>query len=134
MKLMNLTVLAAAILTVGNVASAADAKNTNRCVIYVSSNHPVCHGALVAGAAQYYTVNAWFVDTDPLANLNAGRCLERAKEYKAWCGDGNLIKANYVYAFFQTNDGTMNVISSVEGTDDKTYLGDGVARLLRWHD
>lgn len=133
MKIVNLTLLAAAIFS-ANVAQAADGKSTNRCLIYVSSAHPVCHGAFVAGAAQYYTVNAWFVDTDPLANLNAGRCLERAKEYKAWCGDGNKIKANYVYAFFQTNEGTLNVISSLEYTDDKTYLGDGVARMLRWHD
>lgn len=128
MKLMNLTVLAAAFFI------AAPAFANNRCVVYVSSGHPVCHGAFVAGAAHYYTVNAWFVDTDPMANFSAGRCLERAKEYKAWCGDGNKIKPNYVYTYFQTDDGTRNVINALEAGDDKTYLGDGVARGLRWHD
>jgi hypothetical protein len=107
---------------------------STRCLVYVSSSY-LCAGAVAAGqsALDYYKVNAYFVDTDAVATVNAGRCLERAKEYKAWCSKDGL-NANWAVTYFQTENGSTNAIAAIEGSDDKTYLSDGNVRYLRWHD
>ena len=122
-------------MLLATTAQAADGVgNTNRCVIYVKSSLP-CHNAILAGdaAARYFTVNAWFVDVDPMANMNAGRCMERAKEYKYWCSNG-ITPPTDTYSYFQTNNGTINVISAVNLPNYKTHLGDGLSRGLPYHE
>jgi hypothetical protein len=51
-----------------------------------------------------------FADGEALANINPARCLERAREYRAWCNsvneyvgaifslNGQVILANYVHS------------------------------------
>ena len=128
---MKKPLLATITMLLATTAQAADGVgNTNRCVIYVKSSLP-CHNAILAGdaAARYYAVNTWFVDTDPMANMNAGRCMERAKEYKSWCSNG-ITPPTDSYSYFQTNNGMINVIAAADLPDNKTYLTDGISRVL----
>ncbi len=110
----------------------ARAGDLTKCVIYVGTSKP-CVGATLIGkeAADHYKTNAWFRDTDKAANLNAGRCLERAAEYRAWCSDGRTVNATFAYAVYQVND--VNQVGSAADVN-RTTITNGVDRWLRFHD
>lgn len=70
----------------------------------------------------------YFADGDQYANANAGRCLERAREYKAWC----RTPGQEVVSTFQV-DGR-NVISAHTAADGKSYVSDGLVRFTNFKD
>ena len=111
-----------------NVANANETKVTTQCLIRVDSDHPFCVGSMTKDL-----VNTAFADSDGVANMNAGRCLERALDYAKWCGDGNLIKTKGAAAFFLV-DGMAVISAYADTATEKTALGDGALRVLRFKD
>ncbi len=70
----------------------------------------------------------YFVDGDRLANFNAARCVERAREYRAWCQTPGIT----VSSIFQVSG--RNVIGAYTDAEGKTRVTDGVARVTNLHD
>jgi hypothetical protein len=82
------------------------------------------------GPDPQYAPNRYFVDSDPMANANAGRCVERAQEYKSrLCADSGGLEAS---AIWQVNG--RNVIGSVTSSNGHSYIWDGVTRFTPFHD
>lgn len=73
-------------------------------------------------------VNLYFPDGFTGANMNAARCVERAREYKQWCRTPGL-EAVSVFDV----DG-LNVIAGHTTSGGKTYISDGIARFTNFHD
>lgn len=108
-------------ITTALMVQPVSASNT-QCLIHY--NAP----CLAAGLNFYFRPYQWFKDVVTDANLNAGRCIERAREYRTWCGTPGIT----VYAIFQS--GGVNVIGSYVSTNGVTRVTDGIARVTNLHD
>lgn len=108
------SMLALAMLASFGFASKAEAET--RCMIGLTRP---CNAAVLP---------LYFQDGEQYANSNAGRCLERAREFKAWCRAPGL----EAVSAFQV-DGR-NVIGGHTARDGKTYISDGVARSTNFKD
>jgi hypothetical protein len=97
------------------------------CIIYVQNTHP-CTGAakISEDFSNHCPQNVNFKDFDWGANANAARCMERAREFKAWCG------GTVAYSVFRVNN--KNVEGAAASSWGTTYIYDGGSRYLNFHD
>lgn len=129
MKNALLTALAMAAFT--NTAIANDLTDNVQltdCVIYVhnpSTND--CTGAVNTSAdlAAREKNNMWFKDHAWDANVVAGRCVERAREFLGWCG------GDYAFSVFRVQG--HNVIGGSANDKGYEHLSDGGSRWLKYH-
>lgn len=117
MKLSMKALIAVSALFFGFTAQSASAQTS--CLIAVS---------LPCKAAPSIVPMRAFADSEGYATVNAGRCLERAAEYRNWCGLPNQT----VNVVFTVNG--RGVVGAFASNDGKTYIHDGVARYTRFKD
>ena len=98
------------------------------CVIYVhNSTTNDCKGAVGTSAALAAREknNMWFKDHDWAANAVAGRCVERAAEFLAWCG------GDYAFSVYRVQG--HNVMGAAANSSGGEHLSDGGSRWLKYH-
>lgn len=75
-----------------------------------------------AAGNSYFAPLQQFRDVDIGANINTTRCLERAAEYKQWCGSPLEVWTMFV------SEGRSS-IAAFASRDGKTYITDGIGRF-----
>ena len=99
---------------------ALQANATTACYIYLTKP---CLAAIKANKNTNLKPNQWVQDSHMPANLDAGRCIERAQEYKNWCGTSGI---EATAGFFV---GSRLVIQSYTYEDGRSYIATGKSRF-----
>jgi hypothetical protein len=99
----------------------ANASAGSVCYIYLTKPCLVTHNP-------YFAPGRHFVDPDGIANVSAARCIERAREYKAWCRTPGIEASS----IFQVNG--LNQIAATTSSDGKSYISNGLGRWTNFKD
>ena len=112
---MGMTIVAL-IVSLASVEAMADGPN-GKCYIYLSAP---CHNNLAYGPQ-----SGWFLDSDPMAQSNAARCVQRAAEYYGWCGDP--LKIQNAFSAFNVilQKGETNIQIAVKNVNGSYISGPG---------